>query len=592
MKDTNIEIRRAEVRADEATGRLVSGYAVRFDCESLNMGFVEIIHRGSITDETIAQSDVFALLNHNENTVLARSNHGTGSLSLKVDNDGVYYEFEAPQTANGDELLEHIKRGEISQSSFAFSVSPDEGSEKWTKRTDGVIQRDIYKIARLYDISPVYQPAYTETTCSKRALDKIDELNNMTNDELTQTIENEQSEIEMLKARISELEAQLEKKDSETTQTNDEVQTDETRTESEDEKDDEKDTENVSENSEINNKTTSDNESDPEPETDNPTDNEITGTDSEDEPENEQDKTNKRNITMENFSLTKEIRSAIENGTNKIDMRAYTTTDEGNDVVGTDVFDIFAPLRAKNVLTDAGVRVITGIKNNIQVPVFAPTTAKFANEVANASDGTGAISSVKLSPKRVTAKVPISLELLAQDSAGVEQMIREDLSNAVYAAIEDKAFGRQAESTDVYAGMCKYPANASIYDGSTYAGICNAEAAIEGMGVDTTNCKWVVSPSAKAKLRAMPKSTKTNELTLQGGEIDGTPVLSTGHLSDVSVGGIFGDFNNAVVAAWDNVSLDVVRDSVGLSNGVVNVIVNAYVDFKVARPEAFAYVKI
>lgn len=599
MKDNNnIEIRKAEVRADETTGRLVSGYAVRFDTESVNMGFVEIIHRGSITDETIAQSDVFALLNHNENTVLARSNHGTGSLTLTVDNDGVYYEFEAPQTANGDELLEHIKRGEISQSSFAFSVSPDEGAEKWTKRTDGVIQRDIYKIARLYDISPVYQPAYTETTCSKRALDKIDELNNMTNDELTQTIENEQSEIEMLKARISELEAQLEKKDSETTETNDEVQTDEkddeTRTESEDEKDDEKDTENVSENSEINNKTMSENESETDTEKDTPTDNENTGSDDEEtEPEPEQDKNNKRNITnMENFSLTKEIRSAIENGTNKIDMRAYTTTDEGNDVVGTDVFDLFAPLRAKNVLTDAGVRVITGIKNNIQVPVFAPTTAKFANEVANASDGTGAISSVKLSPKRVTAKVPISLELLAQDSAGVEQMIREDLSNAVYAAIEDKAFGRQAESTDVYAGMCKYPANASIYDGSTYAGLCNAEAAIEGMGVDPTKCKWVVSPSAKAKLRAMPKSTKTNELTLQQNEIDGTPVLSTGHLSDVSVGGVFGDFSNAVVAAWDNVSLDVVRDSVGLSNGVVNVIVNAFVDFKVARPEAFAYVKI
>lgn len=599
MKDSNnnIEIRKAEVKADEATGRLVSGYAVRFDCESLNMGFVEVIHRGSITDETIANSDIFALLNHNENTVLARSNHAAGSLSLTVDEQGVFYEFEAPQTANGDELLEHIKRAEISQSSFAFSVSPEEGAEKWTKRADGVIQRDIYKIARLYDISPVYQPAYTETTCSKRALDKIDELNNMTNDELTQQLENEQSEIEMLKSRITELEAQLEKKDSETTETNDEVQTDEkddeTRTESEDEKDDEKDTENVSENSEINNKTMSENESEPEPETETPTDNENTGSDDEEtEPETEQDKTNKRNITMEKFSLTKEIRKAMADGTNKIDMRAYTVTDEGNDVVGTDVFDIFAPLRAKNVLTDAGVRVITGIKNNIQVPVFAPTTAKFANEVANASDGTGAISSVKLSPKRVTAKVPVSLELLAQDSVGVEQMIREDLSNAVYAAIEDKAFGRQAESTDVYAGMCKWPANASIYDCSTYAGICNAEAAIEGMGVDPTHCKWVVSPTAKAKLRAMPKSAKTNELTLQSGEIDGTPVLSTGHLSDVSVGGIFGDWNNAVVAAWDSVSLDVVRDSVGLSSGVVNVIVNAYVDFKVARPEAFAYVKI
>lgn len=155
MENNNKEIRKAEVRAAE-TGRLVSGYAVRFDTESVNIGFVEIIHRGAITQETINESDVFALLNHNEQTVLARSNHGTGSLSLKVDNDGLFYEFEAPQTTHGDELLEHIKRGEISQSSFAFTVSPEDGAEKWTKRSDGVIQRDIYKIGRLYDISPVY----------------------------------------------------------------------------------------------------------------------------------------------------------------------------------------------------------------------------------------------------------------------------------------------------------------------------------------------------------------------------------------------------------------------------------------------------
>ena len=155
MNTDNKEIRKAEIRTAES-GRLVSGYAVRFDVESVNIGFVEIIHRGAITDETIAESDVFALLNHNEQTVLARSNHGTGSLSLTVDENGVFYEFESPQTIYGDELLEHIKRGEISQSSFAFTVSPEDGAEKWTKRSDGVIQRDIYKIARLYDISPVY----------------------------------------------------------------------------------------------------------------------------------------------------------------------------------------------------------------------------------------------------------------------------------------------------------------------------------------------------------------------------------------------------------------------------------------------------
>ena len=533
------------------------------------MGFVEIIKRGAITEETIKTSDVFALLNHNENTVLARSNHGVGSLTLTVDNDGVYYEFEAPNTANGDELLEHIKRGEISQSSFAFTVSNEDGAETWTKRSDGVIVRQINKIARLYDISPVYQPAYESTTCSKRALEKISELKNM---EDNKDLHNEQDlqEIELLKAIIDEQEQKI--KELQESQT--EPESDENRADDDDEKKDE-----------IEPSDTQINNTEPEPE---PTD-ESTDNDEDEEKEKNQ---NNRNISnMEKFSLTKEIRSAIENGTNKIDMRAYTVTDEGTDVVGTDVFDIFAPLRAKNVLTDAGVRVITGIKNNVQVPVFGATEAKFANEVANASDGTGAITSVKLSPKRVTAKVPVSLELLAQDSIGIENMIREDLQNAVYAAVEDKVFGRQAESTDVYAGIINGVANASISDVSTFAALTNMEATVETANVDVSKCKYVVSPSGRGKLRAMPKSTKTTELVMQNGEIDGTEVLSTGHLNDVSVNVIYGDWSNIVVGAWDNVQIDTVRDTASLSAGTVNLIVNAYVDVKCARKNAFAFGK-
>lgn len=273
-------------------------------------------------------------------------------------------------------------------------------------------------------------------------------------------------------------------------------------------------------------------------------------------------------------------------------MRAYTVADEGTDVVGTDVFDIFAPLRAKNVLTDLGVRYIGGIKNNIVVPIGTPCEARFANETADASNGSGSISSVKLSPKRITAKVPVSLELLAQDSVGVEQMIREDLQNAVYTAIEDKVFGRQAESTDVYAGLINGVANASIADVSTFSALMNMEATVENANVDVSKCKYVVSPSAKAKLRAMPKSAKTTELVMQNGEIDGTEVLSTGHLNDVSVGVIFGDWTQLSVASWDAVTIDTVRDTESLSNGTVNLIVNAYVDVKCARKNAFAFGKV
>jgi hypothetical protein len=574
--DAQKEIRKAEIQS--ASGRTVSGYAVRFETESVNMGFVEIIKRGAITEETIKTSDVFALLNHNENTVLARSNHGVGSLTLTVDNDGVYYEFEAPNTANGDELLEHIKRGEISQSSFAFTVSNEDGAETWTKRSDGVIVRQINKIARLYDISPVYQPAYESTTCSKRALEKLSELNKDMEDNKDLHNEADLQEIELLKAIIDEQEQKIKELQEAQTEPEQTEPTDENRADDEDEKKDKEEIENEPSDTQINNT-----DSEPEP-TDESTDN--------DEDEEKEKNQNNRNISnMEKFSLTKEIRSAIESGTNKIDLRAYTVTDEGTDVVGTDIWTPFEALRAKNVLTDAGARVITGIKNNIQVPVFGATEAKFANETADASDGSGSITSVKLSPKRITARIPISLEMLAQTDS-IEPIIRADIEAAVYAAVEDKVFGRQAESTDVYAGIINGVANASITDVSTFSALTNMEATVEAANVDVSKCKYVVSPSGRGKLRAMPKSAKTTELTMQNGEIDGTEVLSTGHLNDVSVNVIYGDWSNVVIGTWDNVQIDTVRDTASLSNGTVNLIVNAFCDVKFTRKNAFAFGKV
>ena len=94
-----------EVRADEGNGRHVVGYASVFDSPSTDMGFREIIKPGAF-DGVIMVSDVFALMNHDMSRgVLARSNKGEGSLKLIIDDAGLKYEFDAPNTALGDELI-------------------------------------------------------------------------------------------------------------------------------------------------------------------------------------------------------------------------------------------------------------------------------------------------------------------------------------------------------------------------------------------------------------------------------------------------------------------------------------------------------
>ena len=175
-----IEIRNIQnqiVRSSEDS-RLVEGVAIVFDSDSQDMGYYETIAANAIDEDTIKRSDIFCYLNHDENRgVLARSRYGVGSLSLSLESDGLHYRFEAPKTQLGDELLSYLSRGEITTSSFAFTIA--DGGDRWYRDENGTLRREITKIDRLFDVSPVFEPAYLATACAKRKLDEITELDNL-----------------------------------------------------------------------------------------------------------------------------------------------------------------------------------------------------------------------------------------------------------------------------------------------------------------------------------------------------------------------------------------------------------------------------
>jgi HK97 family phage prohead protease len=113
----------------------------------------------------LEKQDVRALWNHDPKQLLARSKFGKGTLKLTIDGVGLKYEFEAPQSTIGNDLLESIKRGDLDESSFSFSVS--KGGDEWSEE-NGVKIRRIKRIAALYDISPVTEGAYADTVVGVR----------------------------------------------------------------------------------------------------------------------------------------------------------------------------------------------------------------------------------------------------------------------------------------------------------------------------------------------------------------------------------------------------------------------------------------
>lgn len=154
-------------------GRAVSGYAIVFNTKSevmVDFGegrrFREVIQPGAITDAMLRSSDIKMLLEHNKQRLLARSKFGKGTLGYQITGKGVAYHFDSPNTTDGNFAVEMLMRGDMTGSSFAFSVAKD--GDRWRK--DGEIWlRTITRIEQLYDFSIVSDPAYSETTADVRS---------------------------------------------------------------------------------------------------------------------------------------------------------------------------------------------------------------------------------------------------------------------------------------------------------------------------------------------------------------------------------------------------------------------------------------
>ena len=587
--EQNREIR-SIARAFTTNGRTVSGYAIRFNEDSAFMGFTERINPSALPASMLENADIFAYFNHDWSKVLART---PNSLKLDLRDDGLYYEFEAPNTQDGNDLLEHIKRGEMYGTSFAFSLPEDGSGEVWTKKEDGTYMREIIMFDALYEISPVYTPAYPTTSVSARCLEHVRKL------EEQDMKEDEKDELEKDKSNASEEQEKQKEQDKP-------VESTESKS-CESDQDESKSCGNEPDESKSCGDKPDESKSCEEPdEMDEPCEG----------PQCDKDEDKKENISNRNkmkkqFSLLKaindiannrsldaasqavinagadEMRSAGQSFSGQIQLpvesrAAVTVTDEHDDVIEVEFADLLTPLRAKNVLVAAGAKYMSGLIGDVQVPIMGAGNVTWEGEVASAQEAGYTFSSKKLQPKRLTAYVDISKQFLVQDSIGAEQAIRADIVAAINSKLESTILGSAQGSTTTPAGIFDGQSPKKI---TTFKDICDLEASIEDANI-IGECKYVMSNKAKAALRNMPKSTKSTQLVMENGEVDGTPVLNTSNVEAQNIA--YGDWNNLAIGQWG--SIDLVVDPYTLAkDGQVRIVINAFFDAVILRPEAFAF---
>lgn len=137
----------------------IHGYAAVFNQPSEDMGgFREIVLPGAFA-EAIRADDVRALVNHDENLVLGRTSART--LRLVEDQRGLYVEITPPDTQYARDLIAAMRRGDVTQMSFAFTF--DARGRAWAKLSGGLV-RSLRKVERLFDVSVVTMPAFPQTS--------------------------------------------------------------------------------------------------------------------------------------------------------------------------------------------------------------------------------------------------------------------------------------------------------------------------------------------------------------------------------------------------------------------------------------------
>ena len=586
---------RFEVRA-EKENRHVQGKAVSFETESNDLGFIETLKRGCITDETIKNSNIVFTYNHQRDRILARSKYGQGNLNLQVRDDGVYFSFEAPNTTLGNDVLEDIRCGNLSQCSFAFTIPNKEGAQRWYKE-DGVLHRDVYVIDQLYDCSIVVDPAYDDTYVAAR------------------------------NAEISEIEAKL--------AADEEAKLAETRADEpkKDEKPEEKPEDKEKETPE--NVAKSDENDDKNEEKRNIESEQIN---------NQNKKEINRKIHMNKFSLVKAIRSAM-NGTavdeataNLMDvarkeMRASGINFEGqiqipfeyrdapgagtpgvdaidtaykgipavnpvgtdsdnavhDDVIELNFTNMLKPLYENSVIFNSGATVMSGLVGDIKVPELKDggSFAGWAGEMDEADKYFAKFDSFTISPKRLTVVTAISKQLLAQDSIGVENALRENIMKKFSNKLEATIFGNGAGDADTPAGILNGLTQKTVTD---YKSLCELEASPADEFNNFANFSYILSPKAKAALRTMIKANNNTGMVLAGDSVDGTPSKTTTFLKNTDF--LYLDPSAIWICQWGG--LDITVDTITLaSKAMVKLVLNMYVNVKYVRAkESIIYGKI
>ena len=633
-----------ELREAENGGTTVVGYAAVFDQITRIGTFREKIARSAFDRVLTESPNVVALINHDNNLVLGRTEAGT--LRLSTDDHGLRYELDLGAQSYAKDLAISLQRGDISKSSFAFTIE----RETWE---DDV--RTVNEVRMLYDISAVTTPAYEQSSAALRSecgcgecgcgeskkesttlvaakpakkkmrnlqrksfnMKNSDQLKNLRSNKLTelnalvqaaQAEEREYTDAEVqrqeqLNSDIATIDEQI--KRAEATEAN------------------------VQRFAQMGNAT----------------------------PKKE---TLERSNMNAKYDLAKALRQAaqgrldgVENEMHQEALREASTSgiqlrgnvcipqsfieqrnvygvDSGqtgvNDAVttvATETAPLVEALRPNPIIAELGATQLNGFVGDIKLPTLPSDAASTPVEGAAATAFAGAMGGATLSPQRFAAEITLTKEALNQTTGNMSDVIARDFGVAIGNKIDEWAFAQLIGTTAALSGGVVTPTGTAFDGDATIvkasetgtndlaatdaADVMRLWSTIAANGI-AGNGSFVMRPALAGHLMAEPLSGAGSVPVMANGQISGynarfsqnlpqinlenlhaSAILSGG--ADVAFGDkdaevlLFGDFSQLFWATWGGLSLTIDPFS-GASSGTVKVVADQYFDAKLRHAGA------
>jgi uncharacterized protein len=155
--------------AGDTENPTIEGEAAVFNVETVvGRWFREKLRPGAFTRVLSENPDVVCAFNHDLNMVLGRTTAGT--LKLEQTDKALRYTAKVnPNDAQAMSVYEKVKRGDVNQASFHFTVRKEEWTEPLEDSTDQLATREIIEIGQLFDVGPCTFGQYPEASAQARS---------------------------------------------------------------------------------------------------------------------------------------------------------------------------------------------------------------------------------------------------------------------------------------------------------------------------------------------------------------------------------------------------------------------------------------